>query len=84
MYIYIYIYIYGRGEEVPVLFQAEGPARVVAAEVGEAADDPDKRDGRCNHFLVGIAKASGCHCTDAFGGENTRIQIISLETCKIN
>ena len=37
-------------------------------EMGGAPRNPAPR----NHFLVGIAKPSGCHCTDTLGGKQYR------------
>ena len=68
MYTYIYIYIY------ICLLRHGGEGRVHVGrtlhlrEMGGAPRNPAPR----NHFLLGIAKPSGCHCTDALGGNKYR------------
>ena len=46
--------------------------RVVVRQMGGAPRNPASK----NHFVVWIVESSGCHCTDAFGGDNyRRVQI---------
>ena len=45
-------------------------------EMGGAPRNPAPR----NHFLVWIVKPSGCHCTDAFGGNKYRRVPIPLRS----